>query len=1013
MLLAMMLTTATAWAQEKKDLSNSPDITVTVVNPDEIVYSGNAQEPEILVMDGEKDITDQCDFRYYNNTDAGDKDSTNPPLVIIEAKATSNDYESSTSVNFTIHKKPVTIDNVSVQNKTYDGTPDADIESALSDDIVDNDDVEITGIIATFDDANAGVDKEVTLNYSEVSLTGTDSNNYELKSEGHQADALASILPKQVDSPVITVENESELIYSYDTPLTPEIVVKESDAEDAHIIAAEEYTVTFKQGETVINAENLIHSGNYTVYITDAKTDDDDTGNYTFEEVSKAFVISPRIEAASYPDGEVDATVLEGNETTLSGGWYVCKTTLAYDHTVTLNGEVNIIIADGATMAIGTADSPVSGKGLSANNNLNIFGQSAGTGVLRTNSSDNGIYVTNGVLTITNCTVDVVCSGNGSYGIYAPNGITINGISDGTNSVTVRSGQNGIYSIGGSVAITYCNVTVTGATLTDNTYNPCSEYGINGNNGITISGCTTGNTVTVRSDNSCLYSEDGTLGITNCTVDVASTGNNAIYSNNMNFNGGQLTAMAPDNCKGIYTKGTCTLGWANAVTDFIKVSKYYSDEVVMIANGKHFRATKNENDTETTVAIISGTLSESEIASIAGTTLKPYDITGYVVTTVGDNFTTSATPAYTNGTTNFYLYDKDATVTVAYTGTGIIEVDNMSAIDFSDNHTFTMPAYDVMLTSNVLDNNKFALANSSFDYNAAAQVPGIKYNNDDFHETYYTLSYLKDDQSTPTSQVQNPGNYAVTLTGRKAYIGTVNLTDKFVINPSSAYATTLYAANSMNQWMTWCGTEELVTPEEDVTVYTVSGIDGSSVTLNEFTGTATFGTQTMKVIPAYTPVLLYRSTAGDDAVTAMFNAEGTVPATGYEAGIVQETIGSTDVTILGNTSDDAYASGENNIVFAISDDNDYLSYVLRSGNFVAVDEDGGIASHRCWLNVKKNSTNGARMLSINTGGENTGIETTNFTNCSGAWYGIDGRKLDKQPTKKGLYINNGKKYVIK
>ena len=30
-----------------------------------------------------------------------------------------------------------------------------------------------------------------------------------------------------------------------------------------------------------------------------------------------------------------------------------------------------------------------------------------------------------------------------------------------------------------------------------------------------------------------------------------------------------------------------------------------------------------------------------------------------------------------------------------------------------------------------------------------------------------------------------------------------------------------------------------------------------------------------------------------------------------------------------------------------------------------------------------------------------------------AWYDLAGRKLDKQPTKKGLYIFNGKKIVIK
>ena len=48
--------------------------------------------------------------------------------------------------------------------------------------------------------------------------------------------------------------------------------------------------------------------------------------------------------------------------------------------------------------------------------------------------------------------------------------------------------------------------------------------------------------------------------------------------------------------------------------------------------------------------------------------------------------------------------------------------------------------------------------------------------------------------------------------------------------------------------------------------------------------------------------------------------------------------------------------------------------------------------------------------------ERTGITTTNYTNFSNsdnAWYTLDGRKLSGKPTAKGLYINNGKKVVIK
>ena len=48
--------------------------------------------------------------------------------------------------------------------------------------------------------------------------------------------------------------------------------------------------------------------------------------------------------------------------------------------------------------------------------------------------------------------------------------------------------------------------------------------------------------------------------------------------------------------------------------------------------------------------------------------------------------------------------------------------------------------------------------------------------------------------------------------------------------------------------------------------------------------------------------------------------------------------------------------------------------------------------------------------------EVTGIKTTNytnFTNSSDAWYTLSGTRLSAQPTKAGLYINNGRKIVIK
>jgi hypothetical protein len=45
--------------------------------------------------------------------------------------------------------------------------------------------------------------------------------------------------------------------------------------------------------------------------------------------------------------------------------------------------------------------------------------------------------------------------------------------------------------------------------------------------------------------------------------------------------------------------------------------------------------------------------------------------------------------------------------------------------------------------------------------------------------------------------------------------------------------------------------------------------------------------------------------------------------------------------------------------------------------------------------------------------ETTGITTTNYTNKTDAWYDLQGRRFSGKPTAKGLYINNGKKVVIK
>jgi hypothetical protein len=69
-------------------------------------------------------------------------------------------------------------------------------------------------------------------------------------------------------------------------------------------------------------------------------------------------------------------------------------------------------------------------------------------------------------------------------------------------------------------------------------------------------------------------------------------------------------------------------------------------------------------------------------------------------------------------------------------------------------------------------------------------------------------------------------------------------------------------------------------------------------------------------------------------------------------------------------------------------------------------------AHKAWLVLS--DTSAPSFLGLD-GDETTKITTTNLTNLtnSDAWFTLDGLKLDKAPTGKGVYIHNGRKQVIK
>ena len=216
------------------------------------------------------------------------------------------------------------------------------------------------------------------------------------------------------------------------------------------------------------------------------------------------------------------------------------------------------------------------------------------------------------------------------------------------------------------------------------------------------------------------------------------------------------------------------------------------------------------------------------------------------------------------------------------------------------------------------------------------------------------------------------------------------------------------------EWMTWCGDFDWSAPA-GCKVYVVGSVDESTVTLTALTETAnadrTEGEENAEGIriPAYTPVILQKTDANATGLQARFAKVGTVPASGYNATTGLVTKAETGFSMLGAATDDPVS---NSIT-------EGYSYALFDGEFLKIDDSTlDIPAHRCILTLPEPLS--APRLHININGEATSLseakeDSSLFTLHSSlsGWYTLDGRKLDKQPTTKGLYIYKGKKVVIK
>ena len=196
---------------------------------------------------------------------------------------------------------------------------------------------------------------------------------------------------------------------------------------------------------------------------------------------------------------------------------------------------------------------------------------------------------------------------------------------------------------------------------------------------------------------------------------------------------------------------------------------------------------------------------------------------------------------------------------------------------------------------------------------------------------------------------------------------------------------------------------------DDVQVYAVIGYDltAGQVYLKSIEG---------NVIPEGMPVVIGNKTE-DDPLPANIFLVGSDAQTTTVEGLLKGFVACDGSKTVQEYLDESFGEG----VSA----SDYIPYLLKGGTFKAVLVNAAdvIKQDICLLFIPKwdvltgksvGSTNAARSIAF--GGDETTaiIDNSQLTidNWAGAWYDMQGRRIEK-PTRKGLYIRNGVKVVIK
>ena len=429
-----------------------------------------------------------------------------------------------------------------------------------------------------------------------------------------------------------------------------------------------EGTLSIAEGKAFIDEDGNIYSGTIAqvdqAYAIDGKT------LYPYIEGSV-----PYIDENGQRQLCTDYNVLNGTETSLGTSgqetWYVADGTLNYGQTITLSGNVHLILKDNAVMNVGTQSTITYGIGDgSSTASISIYGQSTGNsqGQLHVNVSAFGICAKDGNLTINGG--EVVVTSSYSLGIFANGGnITINGgeveaTGNNTNGEGIFATKNSSGN-GGSISISNATVTANGS------------IGIQANSGITINS----GTVTTNNCNYGIYASSCSLTINGGQV-TANGSTYGIYAEggNVTISGGQVTANG--STYDIYaTYGNITISGGQVTANGSTYGIYAEGGNVNISGGEVEATGNNTNGNGGGILAIKRSGNGGSI-SISNATVTA---TGYIGISAQSGITINSGTVTANNC-NYGIYADGSNLTISG---GQVTANGNSCGIFGDNITIT------------------------------------------------------------------------------------------------------------------------------------------------------------------------------------------------------------------------------------------------------------------------------------------------------------------------------------